>query len=68
LRMDSHREGEVYKATDGLNKEKVRRAVRRSEADCGLHPLIHTLGSRKDSTTYGGRSEGAKVWIKVCNL
>ena len=34
-------------------------------ANCGLHPLIHTLGSRKDTTTYGGGSKRARVWIKV---
>jgi hypothetical protein len=32
-----------------------------------LHPLIHTFGSRKDTTTCGGGSEGARVWIKGCN-
>ena len=30
-------------------------------------PLIHTFGSREDTTTYWGDSEMAKVWIKVCN-
>jgi hypothetical protein len=33
-----------------------------------LHPLIHTFGSRKDTTTCGGGSERAIVWIKVCNV
>ena len=33
-----------------------------------LHLLIHTFGSRKDTTTCGGGSERARVWIKVCNV
>jgi hypothetical protein len=37
-------------------------------ANCRYHPLIHTFGSRKDTTTCGGGSERAIVWIKVCNL
>jgi hypothetical protein len=30
-------------------------------------PLIHTFGSRKDTTTCEGGSERVKVCIKVCN-
>jgi len=36
-------------------------------ANWRLHPLIYTFGSRKDTTTCGGGSERARVWIKVCN-
>ena len=32
-----------------------------------LHPLIHIFGSRKVTTIWGGGSERARVWIKVCN-
>ncbi len=40
----------------------------RTQQKFRLHPLIHTFGSRKDTTTYGGGSKRARVWIKVCNI
>ena len=36
------------------------------QSDFILHPLIHSFGSRKDTTICGGRLEKAKVGIKVC--
>ncbi|MGB6279107.1 MAG: hypothetical protein WBG91_02710, partial [Syntrophobacteria bacterium] len=31
--------------------------IKREGADWRLHPLIHTFGSRKNTTTCGGKSE-----------
>ncbi len=53
---------------NGQPGRKCGREHERVGADCGLHPLIHTFGSRKDTTTCGGGSERARVWIKVCNV
>ena len=35
------------------------------QSDFILHPLIHSFGSRKDTTIYMGGSERARVCIKV---
>ena len=37
-------------------------------ANCGLHPLIHSFDSEGQNTTSWDKGNGARVWIKVCNI
>jgi len=44
------------------------REVFRSLWKFGLHPLIHTFYFDGRNTKCWDKVNGAKVWIKVCNL
>ncbi len=61
----------MKKRSRGLQPMQVMMSYIKSGTFLGkftLHPLIHTFGPKKDTTTCGGGSERARVWIKVCNM